>query len=57
MKTRKTALTNAQTSWSHPEEQTLYLKEHKRDEVQLIGKSYYYFKLVQYFITRWQKNS
>ena len=37
MKALKTSLTSAQTSWSEPEEQVIYLKEHKRDEKQLIG--------------------
>ena len=36
MKTFTTSLTNDQTSWSEPEEQTVYLKEAKRDEIQLV---------------------
>ena len=36
LKTFTTSLTNDQTSWSEAEEQTVYLKEEKRDEIQIV---------------------
>ena len=36
IKTYTTTLTREQTAWSYPEEQTIYLQESKRDEVQIV---------------------